>query len=112
LNLQIELTTRCNFDCFYCAGRDMPQVDMSFELFEQRLQEHIAKHGVPTEVSLQGEGEPTLHRDFFRMAERVRDIGSVPYTITNGTHKYPERFIGLFPRLGVSVDTMNEEEAE
>lgn len=90
----------------------MPQADMTYELFEQRLQEHIALHDVPTEVSLQGEGEPTLHRDFFRMAERVREIGSQPYTITNGTHKHPERFIGLFPRIGVSIDSLNADEAK
>jgi MoaA/NifB/PqqE/SkfB family radical SAM enzyme len=62
---------------------------------------------VPDTVSLQGEGEPTLHREFFRMAERVRALAGMPYTITNGTYKHPEHFIGLFPRVGVSIDTLD-----
>jgi MoaA/NifB/PqqE/SkfB family radical SAM enzyme len=105
---QFEITTRCNFDCFYCAGRLMRQGDMPYETFTALLERHAAAHGIPDIVSLQGEGEPTLHHDFFRMAEFARDMGSCPYTITNGTHKHPERFVGLFPRVGVSVDTLDE----
>jgi MoaA/NifB/PqqE/SkfB family radical SAM enzyme len=105
--LQFEITTRCNFDCFYCAGRAMRQGDMPFAMFTELLDRHIARHGTPTSVSLQGEGEPTLHHDFFRMAEQVRAVGSTPYTITNGTHKHPGRFVGLFPQIGVSIDTLD-----
>jgi len=109
--LQFEITTRCNFDCFYCAGRAMRQGDMPFGTFKDLLGCHVARNGVPSRVSLQGEGEPTLHHDFFRMAEYVRALGSTPYTITNGTYKHPERFVGLFPRVGVSVDTLDESAA-
>jgi hypothetical protein len=42
------------------------------------------------------------------MAEFVRDRGATPYTITNGTYKYPEPLVGLFPEIGVSVDTLDE----
>lgn len=80
---------------------------MPYETFIQLLNRHVERHGTPTAVSLQGEGEPTLHKDFFRMAEHVRGLASVPYSITNGTYKHPERFIGLFPKLGVSVDTLD-----
>ena len=85
---------------------------MSYATFEECLQQHIEKYGVPAQVSLQGEGEPTLHRDFFRMAERVRELGSRPYTITNGTYKHGERFIGLFPSIGVSIDSLDANQAE
>ena len=81
---QIEFTTRCNFDCFYCAGRLMRQGDMPYETFTGLIDQHIAKYGVPGVVSLQGEGEPTLHHDFIRLAEFVRSRGATPYTITNG----------------------------
>jgi MoaA/NifB/PqqE/SkfB family radical SAM enzyme len=111
MRLQVEITTRCNFDCFYCAGRLMRQADMSYELFTSILDHHIDRHGVPTVVSLQGEGEPTLHHDLFRMAAYVREVGARPYTITNGTYKHPERFAGLFPEVGVSIDTLDESAA-
>jgi MoaA/NifB/PqqE/SkfB family radical SAM enzyme len=105
---QLEITTRCNFDCFYCAGRLMRQADMPYEQFTTLLSQHIATYGTPDVVSLQGEGEPTLHPDFLRMAEFVRDTGARPYTITNGTYKHPERLAGLFPQIGVSVDTLDD----
>lgn len=105
--VQIEITTRCNFDCFYCAGRLMRQGDMPFELFQEILQRHIGRYRLPEVVSLQGEGEPTLHPEFFRMAEHARALGCRPYTITNGSHKHPEQFIGLFPQVGVSIDSID-----
>jgi hypothetical protein len=110
--VQVEITTRCNFDCFYCAGRLMRQDDMSYDMFTGILERHIAAYGVPETVSLQGEGEPTLHRDFFRMAQYVASMGATPYTITNGTYKHPEHFEQLFPQLGVSVDTVDEAAAK
>jgi MoaA/NifB/PqqE/SkfB family radical SAM enzyme len=106
--VQVEITTRCNFDCFYCAGRVMQQGDMAYETFTALLERHVSIYGLPDVVSLQGEGEPTLHHDFFRMAEFARGLGATPYTITNGTHKHPDYFVGLFPRLGVSVDALDE----
>jgi MoaA/NifB/PqqE/SkfB family radical SAM enzyme len=110
--VQVEITTRCNFDCFYCAGRAMRQDDMPYQLFVDLLEQHVAEYGVPDTVSLQGEGEPTLHHDFFRMAEYVAGIGAQPYTITNGTYKHPEHFKQLFPQVGVSVDTVDDAAAE
>jgi pyruvate-formate lyase-activating enzyme len=109
--IQIEITTRCNFDCHYCVGRLMRQGDMSFEQFQALLAKHVATYGVPRSVSLQGEGEPTLHKSFFEMVEAVRAIGSSPTTITNGTYKHPEQFIGKFSQIGISVDSLNPEVA-
>lgn len=106
--LQIEITTRCNFDCFYCAGRLMRQDDMSVEAFNAILQRHIERHGVPQVVSLQGEGEPTLHKAFFDMAASVRSLGAQPYTITNGSYRHPEHFIGAFSKIGISIDSLDE----
>jgi len=109
--VQLEITTRCNFDCFYCAGRLMHQGDMPFERFQTLLENHVARYGVPHTVSLQGEGEPTLHPEFFRMADFVRGLGAEPYTITNGSYRHPDRFVGMFSQVGVSIDSLNDRDA-
>ena len=101
---QLEITTRCNFSCFYCAGRDMPQQDMIWETFES-IVNAIPEKAVT--VSLQGEGEPSLHARFFDMARFVRDKGHSPYTIINGSRIDGALINELFPRFGVSVDTLD-----
>ena len=109
--LQVEITTRCNFNCYYCAGRSMPQRDMTLVEFQAVFHDFVAKYGYPRVVSLQGEGEPTLNHDFFKMTDWVREKGAIPTTTTNGTYKHPEHFVGRFIAVNVSVDTMDPERA-
>ncbi len=105
---QIEVTTHCSFTCFYCAGRDMPQRHMGWPVFE-RVLEHIPA-GAHT-VSLQGEGEPTLHPRFWDMVSAVRMRGFAPTTITNGYEIDAERLAAELPDIAVSLDTLDETEA-
>lgn len=111
--VQIEVTTRCNFECFYCVGRDMAQQDMTMATFARIMA------GLPAEVrsvSLQGEGEPVLHRQLWDMAAAVHDSGRTTYTITNGgyrpTDKLLTRLDMAFDRIGVSLDTLDLPDAE
>jgi MoaA/NifB/PqqE/SkfB family radical SAM enzyme len=106
---QIEVTTRCNYSCYYCAGRDMPQKDMSWETFMQVVDSIKVPASV---VSLQGEGEPSLHPRFFEMAEHLISREHTPYTILNGSRIDAQALDRLFPKFGVSVDTIDEQLAE
>lgn len=108
MHIQIEVTTICNYQCFYCAGRDMPQRHMDMELFKG-----ILKRIPPGQhrVSLQGEGEPTMHPHFWEMVEMVKQLGHTPYTITNGSIMDPAQVIRFFPRIGISIDTIDPDEA-
>lgn len=108
MQYQLEITTRCNFDCFYCAGRDMAQKDMSWNTFTQIMASIVGKgHS----VWLQGEGEPSLHPQFEAMAQYVKGQGHQPYTILNGSRVDLKTLPVLFPSIGFSVDTLDEEEA-
>lgn len=106
---QIEITTKCNYRCFYCAGRQMPQRHMKQEVFDGIL------NGMPGgrhTVSLQGEGEPTVHPRFWALVDQVARRGHIPYTITNGSLIEPELAHRRFPNLGVSLDTLDATEAQ
>lgn len=105
MHYQLEITTRCNFDCFYCAGRDMPQKDMSWDTFTKIV---LAIPGKGFSVWLQGEGEPSLHPQFEAMARYVRQHGHHPYTILNGSRVDAQKLPILFPTIGLSVDTLDE----
>lgn len=102
---QLEITTRCNFSCYYCAGRSMPQQDMSWDTF-LLIVDRIPGRG--STVSLQGEGEPSLHPKFEAMAEHVAKRGHRPYTILNASRINPARLSQLFPTMSISVDTLDE----
>lgn len=108
--IQIEVTTICNFDCYYCAGRDMPQRHMAMPMYHQIL-DRLPWHAGIT-VSLQGEGEPTLHPQFWDMARAARERGHHTYTITNGTRVDVALFKENMNAVGVSIDTLDADEAQ
>lgn len=108
-SFQIEVTTVCNFRCFYCVGRTWQGRHMEMVLFDAILGRLPKGRHV---VSLQGEGEPLAHPHFWRMAEKVVQAGFIPYTITNGSLIDPARIDALFPSIGISLDTLDPAEAE
>ncbi len=79
--LNIEPTTRCNFNCWYCIGRHMKQEDINVENFAKVLD------NFPTvkTIALVGEGEPLLHKGFFSMAHMAKDHGVRVMIISNGS---------------------------
>ncbi|MGO8746316.1 MAG: radical SAM protein [Thermoguttaceae bacterium] len=106
--IQIEPTTRCNFNCRFCAGRHLPQRDMSLDAFEQVLGSSPAI----LHIRLQGEGEPLVHPGFFEMAEmaRARHPAVRVSTITNGSllSANADRLVELgLQHVSVSIDSAN-----
>mgnify|MGYP002336518558 CR=1 FL=1 len=87
----------------------MPQRHMPLPLFRDILSR--LPPGQHT-VSLQGEGEPLTHPEFWEMVKLVEQRGCIPYTITNGSKIDPERMGLYFPWIGVSLDTLDADEAQ
>jgi len=79
--INIEPTTRCNFNCWYCVGRHMRQDDLRIEDFAKMLDNFP---DVKT-VALVGEGEPLMHKDFFDMAQIAKDRNIKVMIISNGS---------------------------
>lgn len=79
--LNIEPTTRCNFSCWYCVGRHMKQEDIELENFGKMLSNFPDLEA----LALVGEGEPLLHKDFFKMANMARERNIRVLTISNGS---------------------------
>jgi len=78
----IELTYRCNLDCFFCYNdlglRGKP---LSFEQYATFLRDLAAMNVL--NVTLSG-GEPLAHADFFRIGTLARDLGFVVRVKSNG----------------------------
>ena len=78
----IELTYRCNLDCFFCYNdlglRGEP---LAFEQYDALLQDLAAMNVL--NVVLSG-GEPLAHPDFFRIGARARELGFVVRVKSNG----------------------------
>lgn len=107
---QIEPTTRCNFTCGFCAGRALPQGDLSLDTFDAALTAlPDLKH-----VELQGEGESLLHPDFFTMVERLRARGIKVSLISNGSLISPTVATRILDagieKISVSIESADEGE--
>jgi MoaA/NifB/PqqE/SkfB family radical SAM enzyme len=78
----IELTYRCNLDCFFCYNdlglRGKP---LSYEQYDALLQD-LASMNV-LNVALSG-GEPLAHPDFFRIGARAKELGFLIRIKSNG----------------------------
>lgn len=109
--VQIEITTKCNLKCFYCAGRVMKQKNMDYQLFRSII-DSLPEKSI---INMQGEGEPMSHPTFFYMVDYVKKKGNIPYMITNGTfitNGNAREIRRLFPKIGISIDTLDQKEAD
>lgn len=88
---QIEITSRCNLKCRYCAHPKMPRAkqDMDRKTFERALYAATTLRGrtFQREINLAGIGESTMHPEFVDFVALAREkMGSATDIIlaTNG----------------------------
>jgi len=79
--INIEPTTRCNFNCWYCIVRHMKQDDIKLENFAAML-DNFPKLKT---IALVGEGEPLMHKQFFTMAKMAKERQIRVIIISNGS---------------------------
>jgi MoaA/NifB/PqqE/SkfB family radical SAM enzyme len=78
----IELTYRCNLDCFFCYNDlNLRGTPLTFDEYATFLRD-LADMNV-LNVILSG-GEPLAHPDFFRIGSLARDLGFVTRVKSNG----------------------------
>ncbi|BCG66084.1 MAG: AdoMet-dependent heme synthase (plasmid) [Methyloprofundus sp.] len=105
--LNIEPTTRCNFNCWYCVGRHMQQEDIKVENFAQVLD------NFPTvkTIALVGEGEPLMHKGFFDMAHMAKERNVRVMIISNGstlsTSIVKQLCESEVAYIGISIDSID-----
>lgn len=78
----LELTYRCNLDCFFCYNDlGLRGTTLTFAEYETLLRD-LASMNV-LQLALTG-GEPLAHPDFFRIGALARQLGFVVRVKTNG----------------------------
>lgn len=110
----IEPTNRCNLQCETCIRNDLPFGigDMNFEEYKiiiNKLKGLIRVH-------LQGQGEPFLHKDIFRMINYASNKGIMVTTTSNGTllnESMAKKIIeSNLDEIVISVDSIDKEICE
>ena len=118
LNLNTEITTRCNLACSFCThlSLDITQIgDIPFEDYVRAVNEG-EKHGLPT-VNINGLGEPLLRKDIIEFIRYAKEHGVVDVMFhTNGTimtTKLAEDLIDAgLDRIVFSVDSPDKKTYE
>jgi len=102
--LQVEVTSKCNFNCKYCLRqfwRSSPR-DLRLEIFEKILENFPSK-----KVVLYGFGEPLVHENIRKMA-KIASENSEVVLVTNGSLEV-ERVLNYVDFLGISLDSIDPE---
>lgn len=113
--IQIEITGRCNMNCVHCRASEMPKKDMPLEEIIKIMK--FARTYSPNykEVTVSG-GEPTIHKDFYKVISELRKNGADFLTITTNGSTMTEDMLDFFESLkferlmlSISVDSINPE---
>ncbi len=84
--LALEITNRCNLDCFFCPMRFMrrERKSMDLSLFEKILIE-VSEKKIAKNISLANMGEPLVHSHIHQILKISKKFPLNYYLPTNGT---------------------------
>jgi MoaA/NifB/PqqE/SkfB family radical SAM enzyme len=103
LGIDLSLTNRCNFNCFFCSSRGQEPCDMDSDTIDALLYD-LKKMGTK-EITLSGNGEQMLHPNFWDVVDsdfkvKVVTNGSMLDSVTK------ERFAKLH-KLTISLNAFD-----
>ncbi len=110
--VQIEVTTKCNFNCITCSRQSLSRTRINKDLSFSEFKKLIDENPNLKVVKLQGLGEPFLNKDIKQMAEYAKHKGISVTTITNGSIVPEADMLQFFDEITVSFDAANKETFE
>ncbi len=108
ISIDLHLTNACNLNCSWCTDSEIRKGAATMD-FQKALQliDEFAEHN--TGVTLEGGGEPTLHKNFSEIADYAYRKNVSIGLITNGTVDVSND-VYKFKWVRVSLDACNAEE--
>lgn len=116
-NLQIEPTTFCNLDCYFCwhtiDNTNKKAKEMSFETFKEVIDSITNIYSVKT-LCLQGLGEPLICKDIIRMIRYAKQEKNLSVWFTSNGILLDEQNINDLieaktDKIRISLDSANSE---
>lgn len=109
--VMLELTSRCNLRCVYCAVSQPDFHGLDITLGFDRLRAELGCEG-PIEIQMNGHGETTIVRDWERLARELLDDGhrlSLTSNLAIPLREIELQVIARMERVTVSLDTCDPE---
>lgn len=110
--LQVEPTTKCNFNCSNCTRNMVTEERRSCNLALSEFEEILNMFPQLKRIQLQGLGEPLINNNIYRMTEICRERGISASLTTNGSllnESALEKLSGNLDKLVISVDGVDED---
>jgi MoaA/NifB/PqqE/SkfB family radical SAM enzyme len=106
--IQLEPTTRCNFNCIMCTRKKLNPARLNKDLTLEDFKV-IIKQISPKRIQLQGMGEPFLNKNLHEILEEGKKRKISITVTTNGSllHKYLD-LIPYFSTITISLDSVDE----
>lgn len=103
----IELSSICNFHCFYCESPNHNRKSQMDDAVFQKVLDQLPKL-TSQPIRLHCDGEPTVHAKFFEYASAINGRGMRINLVSNGSN-LQERFLRLKMDIGIHLSTSAEE---
>lgn len=108
--IQLEPTTRCNFNCIMCTRRSLNKKRLNADLTLREFIKIVKQIPTLKKIKLQGFGEPLLNPYIWEILHYGKGKGISFTTTTNGflVGEYLREIVMYFDEIILSMDSMNK----